>query len=82
MPDTQNDDLVLVCHIINHEMGLVGMDANRRRDLLAQATRTRIIRQKRENRAQSFVIGVSLWQTELFHAIEKNGGQIVNCGAC
>lgn len=28
--DTQNDDLVLVSHIINHEMRLVGMHADRR----------------------------------------------------
>lgn len=35
MSDTQNDDLVLNSHIINHQMGLVRMHADRRRDFLS-----------------------------------------------
>lgn len=81
MPDTQNDDLALIFHIINHKMGLVGMHANRRRDLLAQARGMGIIRQKRENRAQPFVIGIGLRQTELLNALKKDGCQIIGCGA-
>jgi len=82
MPDTQNDDLVLISHIINHQMGLVGMRADRRRDLLSQARSMGIVCEKRKNRAQPFVIGVSLRQTELPYALEKNGCQILDCGAC
>lgn len=82
MPDTQNDDLALISHIINHEMGLVGMHANRRRDLLAQPRGMRIVCEKRENRAQPFVIGVGLRQTELLDALKKDGCQIIGCGPC
>ncbi len=82
VPDTQNDDLVLISHIINHQMGLVGMHADRRRDLLSQARGMGICREKRENRAQPFVIGVSLRQAKLPYAFQKNGCQIVGCGAC
>lgn len=56
MPDTQNDDLVLISHIINHQMGLVGMHADRRRDLLSQARGMGIVSEKCEYRAQPFMI--------------------------
>lgn len=59
MPDTQNDDLVLLSYIINHQMGLVGMRADRQRDILSQARGIGIVSEKRENPAQAFVIGVS-----------------------
>lgn len=82
MPDAQNDDFVLTPHIIDYQMGLVGMHANRRRDLLAQARGMGIVSEKRENRAQPFVIGVSLRQAELLDALKKDGCQIIGCGAC
>ncbi len=82
MPDAQNDDVVLISHIINHQMGFVGMHADRRRDLLSQARGMGIVREKRENRAQPFMIGVSLRQAKLPYAFQKNGCQIVGCGAC
>jgi len=73
MPDAQNDDLVVTPHIINHQMGLVGMHADRRRNFLSQARGMRIVRQKREDRAQPFMIGFSLSQAELLNAFKKNG---------
>lgn len=82
MPDTQNDDLALISYIINHQVGLVGMHANRRRDFLSQARGMGIVCEKRENRAQPFVISVSLRQAKLLDAFQKNGCQIVGCGAC
>lgn len=82
MPDTQNDHLALISHIINHQVGLVGMYADRRRHLLSQARSTGIVREKHENCAQPFVIGVSLRQAKLPYAFQKNGCQIVGCGAC
>lgn len=53
MSDTQNDDLSLISHIINHQVGLVGMHANWRRDFLSQARSLGIVCEKRENRALS-----------------------------
>jgi hypothetical protein len=82
MSDTQNDDLVLISHIINDQMGLVGMRADRWRYLLSQSRGSGIVCEKRENLAQPFVIGVSLRQTELPYAFEKNGCQILDRGAC
>lgn len=82
MPDAQNDDFVLIPHIIDYQMGLVGMHANRRRDLLAQARGMGIVCEKPENRAQPFVIGVGLRQTELLDALKKDGCQIIGCDAC
>lgn len=81
MPDTQNDDLVLISHIINHQMRLVGMHADRRRYFLSQSRSLGIVGKKREDRAQPFVIGIGLRQSELLDAFEKDGCQIVGCGA-
>jgi hypothetical protein len=58
------------------------MYADWRRDFLTQARGVGIVREKRENRAQPFVIGVSLWEAKLPNAIQKNGCYIVGCGAC
>lgn len=82
MPDTQNDDLILIPHIINHQMGLVGMHADRRRDFFSQARGMGIVREKRENHAQPFMIGVGLRQAELLDTPKKDGCQIIGCGAC
>lgn len=41
-----------------------------------------IVCEKCENRAQPFVIGVGLRQTELLDALKKDGCQIIGCGAC
>ncbi len=57
------------------------MDANRRQDILAQARRMGVVRKKRENDAQPFVIGIGLQQTKLLEAVQKDGCQIVGCGA-
>lgn len=82
MPDAQNDDLTLIPHIINDQVGLVGMHAGRRRDFLSQARGMGIISEKRENRARPFVIGFGLLQAKLPYAFERDGCQIVGCGAC
>ena len=82
MPYAQNDDLALISHIINHQMGLVGMHANRRRNRLAQTRGMGIVCEKRENRAQPLMIGVGLRQTELLDSLKKDGCQIIDCGAC
>jgi len=41
-----------------------------------------IVCEKRENRAQPFMIGVGLRQTELLDSLKKDGCQIIDCGAC
>lgn len=58
------------------------MHADRRRNLLSQARGMGMIHEKRENRAEPFVIGVSLLQAKLPYAFQKNGCQIVGRGAC
>ena len=60
MPDTQNNDLVLISHDINHQMCLVGMYADGRRYFLPQSSSLGILGKKREYRAQPFVIGIGL----------------------
>jgi hypothetical protein len=40
-----------------------------------------IIRKKRENRAQPFVIGIGLQQAKLLEPVEKDGYQIIGCCA-
>ncbi len=82
MPDAQNDDLVLISYIVNHRMGLVWLRADRRSDILSQARGTGIVCEKREKPAQAFVIGVSMRQGELLHALKENSCKIIGCGAC
>ena len=81
MPNAQDNNLALISDIIDDEMGIVGMHANRRRDVLAQARGMGIIRKKRENRAQPFVIGIGLQQAKLLEPVEKDGYQIIGCCA-
>lgn len=40
-----------------------------------------VVRKKRENDAQPFVIGIGLQQTTLLEPVQKDGCQIVGCGA-
>ncbi len=81
MPNAQDNDLALISDIIDDQMSLVGMGANRRQDVLAQARRMGVVRKKRENDAQPFVIGIGLQQTKLLEPVQKDGCQIVGCSA-
>ncbi len=80
MSHAQNSHLVASTQIVNHQMGLVAMDTDSRRDFFAEACRMRIVCQKREGCAQAFMICIGLRKAELLNAIEEYRCKIVGCG--
>lgn len=81
MPDAQNDHFVFCAQIIDDHVRLVAMDADRWRDLFAQAGGVGVFGQEREYGLQSLMLGVGLGESEILDPFAKQGGQIVNGGA-
>lgn len=73
----QDDDTCRV-EIIDDQMGLIPMGANRRINLVPQACRTRISGKKIERRLKFIMIRVSLRKSEHLDTGEENCDRVVD----
>lgn len=80
MAHTQDQDGVILRKLIDDQMGLIAMDPNGGRDLIAQSGRQRIVSQKRKGFAKAIMVAISLRRTEQGEALQIDLDEIVRSG--
>lgn len=79
MPHTQDQDHIIFRNLIDDQMGLIAMDPNGGRNLVAQSGSKRIVSQKRKGLTKAIMIAIGLRCAEQGVALDIDLDEIV-CG--